>query len=68
VRAHLDLRPSCIIETPDLARPIYSRTAAYGHFGRKDADLPWERTDRAEALRGLRGSRPKAASAVGRNA
>jgi len=52
----------------DLARPIYSRTAAYGHFGRKDADFPWERTDRAEALRGLRSSSPKAAGAVGRNA
>ncbi|MDD9817348.1 MAG: methionine adenosyltransferase [Gammaproteobacteria bacterium] len=68
VREHFDLRPRGIIEMLDLARPIYSRTAAYGHFGRKDADFPWERTDRAEALRGLRGSRPKAASAVGRNA
>ncbi|MEA2677812.1 MAG: S-adenosylmethionine synthetase [Chloroflexota bacterium] len=47
---HFDLRPAAIIESLDLRRPIYKQTAAYGHFGRPDLDLPWERTDRAEAL------------------
>ncbi len=51
VRAHFDLRPYGIIKALDLARPIYTATAAYGHFGREDVDLPWERTDKAEALR-----------------
>ncbi len=51
VREHFDLRPRGIIEMLDLRRPIYRQTAAYGHFGREDVDLPWERTDRAEALR-----------------
>ncbi len=46
-----DLRPAAIIRDLDLLRPIYAPTAAYGHFGRTDLDLPWERTDRAEALR-----------------
>ena len=46
-----DLRPGAIIRDLDLRRPIYRQTAAYGHFGRDDLDLPWERTDRAEALR-----------------
>ncbi|HSQ26884.1 MAG TPA: methionine adenosyltransferase [Anaerolineales bacterium] len=46
-----DLRPGAIIRDLDLRRPIYQQTAAYGHFGREDLDLPWERTDRAEALR-----------------
>ena len=46
-----DLRPGAIIRDLDLRRPIYQQTAAYGHFGRDDLDLPWERTDRAEALR-----------------
>ena len=45
-----DLRPAAIIRDLDLLRPIYAPTAAYGHFGRTDLDLPWERTDRAEAL------------------
>jgi len=45
-----DLRPAAIIRDLDLLRPIYAATAAYGHFGRTDLDLPWERTDRAEAL------------------
>ncbi|MGJ7905121.1 methionine adenosyltransferase [Actinopolyspora sp. H202] len=48
-----DLRPAAIIRDLDLLRPIYAPTAAYGHFGRTDVDLPWERTDRAEALRSL---------------
>jgi S-adenosylmethionine synthetase len=47
-----DLRPAAIIRALDLRRPIYRQTAAYGHFGRTDLDLPWERTDRAEALLG----------------
>jgi S-adenosylmethionine synthetase len=46
-----DLRPAMIIRNLDLRRPIYLRTAAYGHFGRLDIDLPWERTDKAELLR-----------------
>jgi S-adenosylmethionine synthetase len=51
VREHFDLRPGAIIDALDLRRPIYGPTAAYGHFGRPDLDLPWERTDRADALR-----------------
>lgn len=46
-----DLRPAAIIDTLQLRRPIYKQTAAYGHFGRTDIDLPWERTDRAEEIR-----------------
>jgi S-adenosylmethionine synthetase len=46
-----DLRPAAIIRDLDLLRPIYAPTAAYGHFGRTDVDLPWERTDRAAALK-----------------
>ncbi len=48
---HFDLRPNAIIRDLDLRHPIYKQTAAYGHFGRGDLDLPWERTDRADALR-----------------
>ena len=51
VRRHFDLRPAAIIHQLDLRRPIYRPTAAYGHFGRDDLDVPWERTDRADALR-----------------
>ncbi len=47
---HFDLRPASIIEALDLRRPIYRQTASYGHFGRPDLDLPWERTDKAAAL------------------
>ena len=50
VRKHFDLRPDAIIRQLDLRRPIYKATAAYGHFGRPDADFPWERTDRAAQL------------------
>ncbi len=50
VAEHFDLRPAAIIESLDLRRPIYRQTAAYGHFGRDDLDLPWERTDKAETL------------------
>lgn len=48
---NFDLRPAAIIDALDLRRPIYSATAAYGHFGRTDVDLPWEHTDRVDALR-----------------
>jgi S-adenosylmethionine synthetase len=51
VRNNFDLRPAGIIKMLDLRRPIYKQTAAYGHFGRTDIDLPWERTDKAEILR-----------------
>ncbi|MBT2575815.1 methionine adenosyltransferase [Bacillus sp. ISL-51] len=51
VRSNFDLRPAGIIKMLDLRRPIYKQTAAYGHFGRHDVDLPWERTDKAETLR-----------------
>lgn len=50
IRKHFDLRPAGIIKMLDLRKPIYKQTAAYGHFGRLDLDLPWERTDKAEAL------------------
>ncbi len=50
VREHFDLRPGAIIRDLDLRRPIFRQTAAYGHFGRADLDLPWERTDRAGLL------------------
>ena len=59
VKSTFDLRPAAIIHNLDLRRPIYKQTAAYGHFGRLDLDLPWEKTDKAEALRsaaGLKGS------------
>jgi S-adenosylmethionine synthetase len=51
VKAHFDLRPAAIIHNLNLRRPIYKQTASYGHFGRPDLDLPWERTDKADALR-----------------
>ncbi len=51
VRRVFDLRPAAIIRDLDLKRPIYAQTAAYGHFGRDDLDLPWERLDRVDALR-----------------
>jgi S-adenosylmethionine synthetase len=58
VKAHFDLRPAAIIHNLDLRRPIYKQTASYGHFGRPELDLPWEKIDKAQALRadsGLRG-------------
>jgi S-adenosylmethionine synthetase len=55
VRRFFDLRPGAIIEQLDLQRPIYRQTAAYGHFGRPDLDLPWERTDKAALLRDAAG-------------
>lgn len=51
VRKHFDLRPAAIIDKLDLRRPIYSQISNYGHFGRTDIDLPWERTDKAEILK-----------------
>ena len=51
VREHFDLRPAAILRELDLMRPIYAKTAAYGHFGRADHDFSWERTDKAQALR-----------------
>jgi len=51
VDEHFDLRPAAILRDLDLRRPIYVKTAAYGHFGRDDGDFTWERTDKAEALR-----------------
>jgi len=55
VTAHFDLRPAAIIHNLNLRRPIYKQTASYGHFGRPDLDLPWEKTDKAEALRAAAG-------------
>jgi S-adenosylmethionine synthetase len=51
INKHFDLRPEAIIQTFDLRRPIYRATACYGHFGRDDLDLPWEKTDKAEILK-----------------
>jgi S-adenosylmethionine synthetase len=55
VREHFDLRPAAILRDLDLRRPIYAKTAAYGHFGRDDHDFSWERTDKAPALRAAAG-------------
>ena len=51
VREHFDLRPAGIIKMLDLRRPIYKQTAAYGHFGRNDLDLPWEKLDKVDELK-----------------
>jgi len=51
INKHFDLRPGAIIRDLNLRRPIYQQTAAYGHFGRNDLDLPWEKTDKADILR-----------------
>ena len=53
VKKVFDLRPAAIIETLDLRRPIYTSTSAYGHFGRRDISLPWEKTDKTEELKAL---------------
>jgi S-adenosylmethionine synthetase len=69
IRRHFDLRPEAIIRGLDLRRPIYRATACYGHFGREDIDAPWERTDKAEALRrdaGLSGTTVEAERAAQR--
>jgi len=68
VAEHFDLRPAAILRDLDLRRPIYSKTAAYGHFGRDDHDFSWERVDKAAKLReaaGLDGEPPHAEAAVG---
>jgi S-adenosylmethionine synthetase len=64
VRKHFDLRPAAIIRDLNLRRPIYRATAAYGHFGRTDIDAPWERTDKADALRRDAGLTQERAPAV----
>ena len=51
VRENFDLRPAGIIKMLDLRRPIYKQTAAYGHFGRNDLNLPWEKLDKVEVLK-----------------
>ena len=55
IREHFDLRPGAIIRDLDLRRPIYRKTASYGHFGREDAGFSWEQVDKAEALRAAAG-------------
>jgi S-adenosylmethionine synthetase len=55
IREHFDLRPAAILRDLELRRPIYAKTAAYGHFGRDDHDFTWERTDKADALRAAAG-------------
>jgi S-adenosylmethionine synthetase len=55
VREHFDLRPAAILRDLELQRPIYTKTAAYGHFGRDDSDFTWERTDKVDALRASAG-------------
>ena len=62
VREHFDLRPAAIIHNLNLRRPIYKQTASYGHFGRPDLDLPWEKTDKADALRTAAGLVPELAT------
>jgi S-adenosylmethionine synthetase len=64
VREHFDLRPAAILRDLDLRRPIYSRTAAYGHFGREELDFTWERTDKASALRAAAGLTAREPTAV----
>ena len=51
IREHFDLRPAGIIKMLDLRRPIYKQTAAYGHFGRNDLALPWEKLDKVDMLK-----------------
>ena len=55
VREHFDLRPKGIIQMLDLLRPIYEKTAAYGHFGREEPEFTWEHTNQAQALRAAAG-------------
>jgi S-adenosylmethionine synthetase len=58
VLEHFDLRPKGIVNMLDLLRPIYQKTAAYGHFGREESEFTWERTDKASALREAAGLPP----------
>jgi S-adenosylmethionine synthetase len=62
INEHFDLRPGAIRENLRLHRPIYQKTAAYGHFGREDHDFTWEKTDKAEALRAAAGLEARAAA------
>ena len=55
ITEHFDLRPGAIIDHLDLLRPIYRKTAAYGHFGREDPDFTWEKTDMASEIRDAAG-------------
>ena len=55
VSEHFDLRPKGIVQMLDLLRPIYQKTAAYGHFGREEPEFSWERTDKAAALKAAAG-------------
>jgi S-adenosylmethionine synthetase len=64
VTTHFDLRPKGIIDALKLKRPIYSKTAAYGHFGRDEPEFTWEATDKVEALRAATGVRAPAAVAA----
>jgi S-adenosylmethionine synthetase len=64
IREHFDLRPAAIIRDLDLKRPIYAKTAAYGHFGRDDHDFTWEKTDKADALRAAAGLSAPAGTTV----
>jgi S-adenosylmethionine synthetase len=64
VREHFDLRPGAILRDLDLKRPIYAKTAAYGHFGRDDHDFTWERTDKADALREATGQPVRSSETV----
>ena len=64
IRENFDLRPAGIIRMLDLRRPIYKQTAAYGHFGRTDLDLPWEKTDKAEELKKAEEAKKAAAAAA----
>jgi len=62
---HFDFRPGAIIERFGLRRPIFRQTASYGHFGRPDLDLPWERTDMADAFRAAAGTARKVTTPAG---
>jgi S-adenosylmethionine synthetase len=64
VREHFDLRPGAILRDLELKRPIYAKTAAYGHFGRDDHDFTWERTDKADALREATGQPVRSSETV----
>ena len=63
IREQFDLRPAAILRDLQLMRPIYAKTAAYGHFGRDDHDFTWERTDKADALRDAAGLSAEAVGA-----
>ncbi|MHB8399209.1 MAG: methionine adenosyltransferase [Candidatus Limnocylindrales bacterium] len=65
IERHFDLRPAAIISALDLRRPIYRQTASYGHFGRPELDLPWERTDKAELLANEAGIGPASRAPIG---